>query len=175
MTPILEWPRRLSRRGRVAWILSGLLIVSGQISAHHGTRVSYDWTNPARITGTVTEFVWRNPHVRLFFDVMDEEGNVVNWGGEMSSPMVLVRAGWTRTTLESGDEVGYRHQSGREPPTFCGGNRRLVAAFPPVVREGLACENAAPNSRHAPLAWRAAEGLSVPAERPVCPAAKDGA
>jgi len=93
------------RSGRAAWVLPGLLLACGQSAAHHGTRVSYDWSNPTEMTGVVTEFVWRNPHARLFFDVTDEAGNVVNWGGEMSSPTTLTRSGWTRATLEPGDEL----------------------------------------------------------------------
>jgi len=132
MTPILGWSRRLSRRGWAAWTLFGLLIASGQISAHHGTRVSYDWTNPTRITGTVTEFVWRNPHARLFFDVIDEEGNVVNWGGEMSSPMVLVRSGWNRTTLEPGDELTFTIY-----PSRAGTNIGEMSRTEPIIVNGV--------------------------------------
>ena len=107
MTSMLS--RTPSRPEQAAWVLFGFLLASGQIAAHHGTRVSYDSTNPTRITGTVTEFVWRNPHARLFFDVTDEEGNVVNWGGEMTSPTTLARSGWTRTTLEPGGYADGRH------------------------------------------------------------------
>jgi len=137
MTPILEWFRRLSRPRRAGSMLFGLLVASGQISAHHGTRVSYDWTNPTRITGTVTEFVWRNPHARLFFDVIDEEGDVVSWGAEMNSPMVLTRSGWTRTTLEPGDELTFTIY-----PSRAGTNIGELSRTEPIIVNGVQLQTA---------------------------------
>ena len=46
-----------------------------------------------------------NPHCQLFFDVKDEEGNVVHWAAENSSPGVLTNEGWTRNTLKPGDQI----------------------------------------------------------------------
>jgi len=58
------------------------------------------------LTGTVTEFVWQNPHTQVYFDVKDAKGNVVHWAGEMNSPGVLIRQeGWSRKTLKVGDEI----------------------------------------------------------------------
>ena len=93
---------RLPRLIILVWCV---LLVSGSLFAHHGTNVSYDRTKPTRLTGLVTEFIWKNPHAAVLFDVTDENGNVVRWGTEMNSPGVLVRAGWTRDTLKAGDEI----------------------------------------------------------------------
>ncbi len=38
-------------------------------TAHHGTAINYDWDTTVQLTGTVTEFIWRNPHAALFLDV----------------------------------------------------------------------------------------------------------
>jgi hypothetical protein len=50
-------------------VLAGLLLLSQEFFANHGTRVSYDWTNTIRVSGVVNEFVTRNPHSFLMFDV----------------------------------------------------------------------------------------------------------
>ena len=139
MKPISERSGRLGRPGQAGWMLFGSLLAVGQVSAHHGTRVSYDWTNPTQITGTVTEFVWRNPHARLFFDVVDEEGNVVNWGGEMSSPMVLARGGWTRATLEAGDELTFTIY-----PSRAGANIGEVSRTHPIIINGVELQRRGP-------------------------------
>jgi hypothetical protein len=74
--------------------------------AHHGTNISYDHARPVTLTGTVTEFVWQNPHTQIYFDVKDAKGAVVHWAGEMNSPGVLSRQeGWTKRTLKAGDEI----------------------------------------------------------------------
>ena len=88
----------------VCLTLAGLLLSEGP-AAHHGTGASYDRNSPVEMSGVVREFVWRNPHSRLFFDATDAEGNTVTWGAEMTSPMRLSRLGWTRTTLQPGDAI----------------------------------------------------------------------
>ena len=86
-------------------LAGGLLMVSSFLFAHHGTNASYDMDKVVTMTGTVTEFVWTNPHCQLFFDVKGDKGNVVHWGGETNSPGVLREAGWTKTFLKPGDEI----------------------------------------------------------------------
>ena len=72
--------------------------------AHHGNS-AYDETHPITITGTVTEFVWSNPHCQIYLDVKDQKGAIANWGVETMSPGILTREGWTKSTLKPGDEV----------------------------------------------------------------------
>jgi|SRR5438093_10146805 len=88
-------------------IFSGLLIllVSPLLFAHHGTAASYDSSKTVTLTGTVTKFVWSNPHAYILFDVEDEKGDVVHWAAEGSSPGNWARLGWTKNTLKFGDEV----------------------------------------------------------------------
>jgi hypothetical protein len=81
-----------------------LLTLCVPLSAHHGNS-AYDETHPITITGTVTEFVWSNPHCQIYLDIKDPKGATVNWGVETMSPGILTREGWTKSTLKPGDEV----------------------------------------------------------------------
>ena len=83
----------------------GLAIFCGSMFAHHGTNASYDMDKIVTISGTVTEFIWSNPHCQVYLDVKDEQGNIVHWAGEMNSPGVLERAAMTRRTLKPGDVI----------------------------------------------------------------------
>jgi Family of unknown function (DUF6152) len=83
----------------------GLLTLSGSMFAHHGTNISYDHNKPMTLKGTVTEFVWKNPHSQLYFDVKDEKGGIVHWAGELNSPGVLSGQGWNRKMFVPGDEI----------------------------------------------------------------------
>ena len=83
----------------------GLLVVCGTTIAHHGTNISYDQTRTVTLTGVVTEFRLANPHSQLYFDVTDETGTLVHWAGELNSPGILRRIGWTPNVMEPGDEV----------------------------------------------------------------------
>ena len=83
-----------------------LLLVTTPLVAHHGTNISYDHTKPTIMEGTVTEFVWQNPHSQLYFDVKTSNGDVEKWAGELGSPGTLAKAGnWTRRTLKAGDQI----------------------------------------------------------------------
>lgn len=82
-----------------------IVTFSTPVFAHHGTNISYDHNKPMTLKGTVTEFVWKNPHSQLYFDVKDEKGNVVHWAGELNSPGVLTGQGWSRKMFVPGDEI----------------------------------------------------------------------
>jgi hypothetical protein len=72
---------------------------------HHGTGVSYQMDKRVTLKGTVTEFRMANPHCQLYFDVKDENGNVVHWSAEISSLFHLAKAGWKRNSIKPGDQV----------------------------------------------------------------------
>ena len=78
---------------------------AGIALAHHGTSNYSQTTETVTLVGTVTEFVWANPHAYVLFDVKDDKGAVVHWAGEMNSPGVLKAAGWSKTTLKAGDAI----------------------------------------------------------------------
>ena len=83
----------------------GLLLLSVQLFAHHGTGVSYFMDKKLELKGTVTEFRMANPHCQLYFDVKDDKGNIVHWSAEISSVFHLAKAGWKRNSIKPGDEV----------------------------------------------------------------------
>jgi hypothetical protein len=73
--------------------------------AHHSFAAEYDEKKPVTLKGVVTKVEWTNPHARFYVDVKDERGAIVNWNLELASPNVLIRNGWTRKSLQPGDQV----------------------------------------------------------------------
>jgi hypothetical protein len=57
------------------------------------------------LKGTVTQYVWANPHCVLLFDVTDEHGQVVPWSAETENPSSMVHFGWTKDSVKPGDRV----------------------------------------------------------------------
>ena len=82
-----------------------LFFICSPLLAHHGTGASYDATKEVTLTGTVTDFVWKNPHAQIYFDVKGQDGKLVSWSAELNSPGVLAREGWKRDMFKAGDEL----------------------------------------------------------------------
>src|SRR5579883_1801145 len=55
-------------------LLVSLLAGSFPLLAHHGN-AAYDTSKSVTVKGTVTEFVWANPHIFLKVDAKDDSGN----------------------------------------------------------------------------------------------------
>ncbi len=81
-----------------------LLLAGAPLWAHHGN-AAYDEAHWITISGTVTEFIWANPHCQIFMDVKDDKGKVVNWAIESQSPGIMRRNSWTRMSLQPGDQI----------------------------------------------------------------------
>jgi hypothetical protein len=77
--------------------------------AHHTWAV--DSTHAITVKGTVTRVDWANPHVQIFVDTQDNNGNVEKWIVGGPSPSRMEGTGWSKTTLKAGDvitAVGHR-------------------------------------------------------------------
>ena len=94
----------------------GVLVVSLPVFAHHAGSL-YDREHPVTMTGTVTEYMFTNPHVQIHFEAKDESGNVVKWVAESAPPQRLYRAGWNMKSLKAGDQItvsGAPYKDGRK-------------------------------------------------------------
>ena len=83
---------------------AALLVSGALVSAHHSFAAEYDSAKPVTLKGVVSRVEWTNPHARFYIDVKDETGTYT-WNLELASPNVLSRNGWTRRTLNIGDEI----------------------------------------------------------------------
>ena len=81
-----------------------LIVISAPVSAHHGA-ASFDTAKDLTLKGTVTDWIWANPHCFLKFDAMDETGTVRNWAVEVSNPTDMTKRGWARSSFKVGDMV----------------------------------------------------------------------
>ncbi len=88
-----------------AILAAGILILGSPLFAHHGTGVAYQVDKWITLKGTVTEWIWSNPHCGILFDVTDDQGNVAHWGAELGNPHMLSTAGFSKDLLKPGDKV----------------------------------------------------------------------
>jgi hypothetical protein len=90
-----------------AMLLAGVIaacLLSAPTFAHH----SLSWADnehPITLSGTVTQFVFANPHSQIFFDAKAKDGTLTHWMIEIGGPPGLHRAGWTSQSLKAGDDI----------------------------------------------------------------------
>ena len=104
---------------RVVLACSALLaanLAPSWASAHHAFAAEFDINQPFEVKGAVSQVDWRAPHAHLFVDVEDENGAIVNYSFELTSPPILVRQGWSRNSLQPGDRVTVSGHRSRNQP-----------------------------------------------------------
>lgn len=109
-------PLKTSKLLAVSVVAVGLIVLAGPMFAHHSL-ANYDRQKEITLTGTVTEFLLKNPHAYVVFEVKEEDGTVVKWTAGSSSPMRLFRMGWKTTMLKPGDQItvtGGPHRGGKK-------------------------------------------------------------
>lgn len=79
--------------------------------AHH-SRAGFDADSVEVYQGTVTNLSWRNPHVYITVELADGDGD---WRIEADAIPILLRSGWTASSLASGDRVVIRGFPGKDP------------------------------------------------------------
>ena len=87
-----------------ALIATVSILAAAPLVAHHGA-ATFDTGKELTMQGTVTEWVWSNPHCFLKFDVTEKDGTVRHWTVETSNPPDMVNRGWTRRSFKAGDKV----------------------------------------------------------------------
>jgi hypothetical protein len=104
----------MNRKGSLVAAALGLCWLAMPVAAHHSFEVEYDRTKPVGETGVISKVEWTNPHMRVYVDVTDEQGVVTTWNLELGSPNSVLRRGWTRNDLKTGDKISFKAYGGRK-------------------------------------------------------------
>lgn len=81
-----------------------LLVLPAFANAHHSGAM-FDRTRTITLTGTIKEYQFTNPHVRIEVMVPGKKGELVQWSIEGESPPLMARKGLKPQTLKAGDKV----------------------------------------------------------------------
>lgn len=92
---------------------------ASSLLAHHSLVGEFDTSVDFELRGTITEVEWTNPHIWLYMDVTDENGEVVEWQCEMGSPNQLFRLGWRKEDLPPGTIIRAQATPARDGSNTC--------------------------------------------------------
>jgi Family of unknown function (DUF6152) len=91
-----------------AALLSGWLIGSGALQAHHSLAGVYDMKAEKELTGTVEKVQFVNPHGSLTISVKNQDGSGTDWTFTLGSATALAQKGVGKigpNALHTGDEI----------------------------------------------------------------------
>ena len=87
--------------------------------AHHSFAPHFDRQKTLRVTGTVTRFHSRNPHVYLYVDAIDESGRHHEYVCASYGATQLARVGINPQMLTPGTTVTVAGPQARDDPYMC--------------------------------------------------------
>ncbi len=96
-----------------------LIVCAAPAAARHSFAPHYDPDEIVTISGTVTEFSFRNPHSFVMVEVTNDTGATDIWTCETNSATVLTRQGRSQNMLTAGERVSITGAAARRDPTGC--------------------------------------------------------
>ena len=90
----------------IAWLAAAVFATTFNLTANaHHSDSPFDKSKFLSFDATVVEFEWKNPHVFVQVEMLDDNGNVVELQLEGDGIPILIPHGWTRDSLKSGDQI----------------------------------------------------------------------
>src|ERR671926_353675 len=99
-------------------ITLSFLTIGITLFAHHGTAGVYDYTHRITTKAVVTEYIWHNPHVQIYFTLKNDKGEDQTWGVETVSPGNALANGWTKNSFKPGDQLMVSFVPAKNDRTF---------------------------------------------------------
>jgi len=95
-------------------VIFAVVAIAVPLSAHHSWPVGNQLVT---VKGTVTEFMWANPHPMINLDVRNKDGVIEKW--QVGGPAInrLESNGWSKTPVKPGDVItgiGYQYSDGQK-------------------------------------------------------------
>ena len=96
-------------------LIAAALAAGAAAEAHHSFAATYFVDKEVTVEGTLTQFLFRNPHSFVKVEAPDDKGQMVTWAVEWGGGAQLNQEHVTRDTLKPGDRVVVTGNPGRDP------------------------------------------------------------
>src|SRR5680860_265193 len=118
------------------------LAMAAGTSAHHSFAVHFDGERVITVEGVITSFRFANPHGVVEWTTTNEDGETEEWRAETNSPNILKRRGWSRGSLQAGDEVSVTGFPARDDSHYMRVNRiEFADGREPLVGQGASSQD----------------------------------
>jgi len=102
------YPKKSLLQARI-WLTAALIVAWSFAAQAHHSGAAYDEEHQQTLKGTVKTVNWTNPHITFHVEADATDGKpAAEWVFEVSSPGVLTRSGWTKHSLQPGDQAEFR-------------------------------------------------------------------
>jgi hypothetical protein len=81
-----------------------LLAFASPAFAHHSFAM-FDHDHQIKVSGTVKDFRWQNPHIYIELTAPDAKGEIRTWTIECANPGILNRIGWKFNMIKPADKI----------------------------------------------------------------------
>ena len=94
--------RKILTKYRIGSVLSviAVLLVAESSWAHHSFSAVFDISKEITLTGTLTKLDWRNPHIAVFVEAKDNQGQPEAWVVETMPPNFFRARNITKSDFE---------------------------------------------------------------------------
>ena len=100
-------------------LLAAIALLPVALAMAHHANSAFDREATITVSGTVTRWQFINPHVGIWIEAADENGEVREWTGEFQSVQDLYRLfGWNKDTFQPGDPVTLIGNPDRRPDHY---------------------------------------------------------
>ena len=96
---------RLKQLAFTGVLAATLALTSASPAWSHHSHAMFDHDKEVTITGTVSQYIFRNPHVFLYMDVKNDAGETITYTVEFSNLTNMLKMGFAATTFKAGDKV----------------------------------------------------------------------
>ena len=99
-----------------ALVAAGLWVAAGAMWAHHNMSALFDFNNRVSLSGTLTKYDWRNPHIGLTVEVKGDQDSPEVWQVEGPPPSFFRTRDISKTDFEnaSGKMVKFEASRARD-------------------------------------------------------------
>lgn len=103
----------MSYRIRTCMALAFMLLAAASLWAHHNMSAIYDFNNRVSMSGTLTKFDWRNPHIELIVEAKGDKDQAETWTLEGPPPSFFRTRDIGKTDFEGAFGKGVSFEASR--------------------------------------------------------------